>query len=194
MAPSRRPSRCARFSAPRMGGDNKRFLQLLAMLVQARTVRFLVERGPEETSVPRPVRQDASGPAGGRDGALRRDDQLSRARRAQQPARASPSRRRPRARRLLCGLHGDRVVGADHPRVLRRHRRHGAHGVRQRGMADPQGHCRPVGARGAAHSRRDDARSPNRRDRQALVQDRFALRIFSTIRSAPPRRTRPTGR
>ena len=58
--------------------------------------------------------------------------------------------------------------------------------LRQRGMARPSRHGRQAGVRRASRSRRRDARGSGRRDRQALVQDRFAVRIFQ--RSGQDRR------
>ena len=71
---------------------------------------------------------------------------------------------------------------------------HGHDGLRQRGMARAQGHGRQIGVRRASRPRRRNARGSGGRDRQALVQDRLALRIFQRSASGPPKRTRPTAR
>ena len=121
-----------------------------------------------------------------------------------QAARGATQQRRPvvarvrRARRRAVPGAGegadDRVVGSDHPRVLRRHRRPGLHGVQQRGVARAQGIGRQGDPRRPAHPRRRDEPAPARCTRHDLVQDGAPSSSTTTIPTRPPRRRRPTAR
>ena len=86
----------------------------------------------------------------------------------------------------------DRVVGTDHPRVLRRHRRPRLHRLRHRGVAGAQRHRRQGAARRVACAGRGDAADAERRAGHAVVQDRDPVRIFQ--RSGEDRRGALGGR
>ena len=86
----------------------------------------------------------------------------------------------------------DQMVGADHSRILRRHRRPGLHRLQQPGMAGASRHRRPRAARRSAYPRREHA-SPARWARRARCGSRPRRRSnISTIRTRPRRRARPT--
>ena len=106
--------------------------------------------------------------------------------------------RRPRRRAVPGAGEGadDRVVGPDHPRVLRRHRRHRLHGLRHRrsGCAH-KGTVGKVHARRPAHPRRRACTElPNGHAGHDLVRDRRRRSSTSTTRRRPPRRAPPTAR
>ena len=104
--------------------------------------------------------------------------------------------RRPRRRALPGAGEGadDRMVGPDHPRVLRRHRGPRLHRLRQRGMARAPGHRRQGAARRPAHPRRRHA-ALSARARPARSGSRPRRRSStSTTRRRPRRRARPTAR
>ena len=86
----------------------------------------------------------------------------------------------------------DQMVGADHPRILRRHRRPRLHRLQQRAMAGPSRHRRQGAARRPAYSRREHA-ADARRARRARCGSRPRRRSnISTIRPRPRRPARPT--
>ena len=80
----------------------------------------------------------------------------------------------------------DRVVRADHHRVLRRHRGQRVHVLHERGMARPQGHRRQADPRHAADPRRRRQRGPDRDDGDGVVRRRDQLHVLP--RSAQDRR------
>ena len=102
--------------------------------------------------------------------------------------------RRPRCRPVPDTGEGgdDRVVGPDHPRVLRRHRRAGLHGLRQRGVARPQGHRGQGDARPPAHPRRRHARGGEGLAGHDLVRDGDAVRVPQRRREDARGHLRPT--
>ena len=102
--------------------------------------------------------------------------------------------RRPRRRALPGRGQGadDRVVGAGHPRVLRRHRGQRLRLLQQRAVAGPQGHGRRLAARPAPHPRRGRRGGPRRRGRHHLLRGR--RRASSTTTTPRRRRARATRR
>jgi long-chain acyl-CoA synthetase len=72
----------------------------------------------------------------------------------------------------------DRVVGADHSRVLRRHRSIGVQRLRQCAMAGAPGNGRQGAVWRASCSRRGHEALPDRDRGHAVVQDRDPVRIF----------------
>ena len=100
-------------------------------------------------------------------------------------------------RRALSGAgqtDDDRLVGTDHPRILRGDRRARPYHVRQRRIACASGYDRKVGFRRSARPRRRDA-ARSRRARPASSGSRPPrLSNISTIRRKRRRRTRPTAR
>ncbi len=129
----------------------------------------------EAAHVSRPAGAPAPRSAGDRHGAVGRDRHLPAARRAQQPARPSPARRRVETRRPLCRLPGE-------PSALRRVRRGGRAGrpllhqcqfVPDRGRARLYRQQQPV--EGADHVRgeaRDGARGDGRMPERRALPDR----------------------
>ena len=104
--------------------------------------------------------------------------------------------RRPRRRAVPDTGEGgdDRVVGPDHPRVLRRHRRAGLHGLRQRGVARPQGHRGQGDARSPAHPRRRHERGGEGLAGHDLVRDGDAVRVPQRRREDARGHLAPTAR
>ncbi len=72
----------------------------------------------------------------------------------------------------------DRVVGADHPRILRRHRRPRLHRLRFAGVARPSRHRRQGFARRTARARREHEAVPEGHAGHAVVQDRERVFVF----------------
>ncbi len=88
----------------------------------------------------------------------------------------------------------DRLVGADHPRVLRRDRGFGVHGVQQRGVARPPRDGRQGDPRRPAHPRRRHEPAPARGARHDLVQDGHRVRVPQRSRQDGRGDARPTAR
>ena len=86
----------------------------------------------------------------------------------------------------------DRLVGPDHPRILRRHRGPRLHRLRQRRVAGAPRHGRQGGAGRDPHPRRGDATSCRRASPAPSGSRPRRRSSTSTTRRRPARRARPT--